>query len=103
MALAAPGKWITLPTGTKDPPTSKTVPVTTGESSGREEASGTEETATEATSTSTTSVEEAGTEIIHLTDAESRETDAGDDTNNRTGPEEVFKIPFNQPAVLFFI
>lgn len=42
--------------------------------------SGTGETARELTSTST----KAETEIIHLTDAESRETDAGGDTDPDT-------------------
>lgn len=73
------------------------------ESSGTGAVSGTGEMAREATSTSTTTAEEPETEIIHLTGAESQETDAGGDTDADADPSRrfYFKSLLNKPAVLF--
>lgn len=71
------------------------------ESSGTGAASGTGETAREATSTSTTTAEEPEIEIIHLTGAESQETDAGGDTDADPSRRFYFKSLLNKPAVLF--
>lgn len=68
-------------------------------------ARGTGETPREVTSFSMTTAEEDETETIHPTDAEIRETDAGDDTDADTDTNPArrfyFKTLLNKPAVLF--